>query len=1574
MARCETKLVASLMTLLDFTADGLRDEEGLSAEEAEGVLDNVQSAALGACAHILRQAAATDKLGTTVVRLTEQLVGTGKLWALGGSKQWRVRAAAYEVIAAYLQHSLPSLEPHDYELTTFMQDAFGEASAEVHPALWPAVLLWVKNVPADWGGVASVQNLHGTFLQKLCGLLRKTSGIAGSQVTYGSLLPLLALLGERLFPAGEEKRGKDFVYALLISLWNGMRSPTLPVSEIPALISAWAECWVYLAGKAASALGSADFLVSEHLAPVLRMCLVSSFALPHRWVAERLCAALAKGPGIPGLAAPLLAMWTEVFDDLATPGAALVKPAAPAAPAPEAGGKKKKGKEASARLAYDTTEGDRFNSDPANALRRLSLLLECVGNAEVARAPDAEYRQEFALLLGTHLIGVLGSGGEDTDVRPLLACWRACEWGVVQQLLAKVYTDLLGAALRGRLGTGAAGRGGLWGRLGMGDLMTLAEPHLKVDDAEVVQLLRATGASQRPEECAALFEALPDGAGSEVGGALHDATLRVLSTCTTRGGDALPPPGADGQEPSAAEAWFGVLEHACALSKHPDTLRQVLEASARFLAAHHSLPALRAVLTIAERAVAVPADPALAAAWREVLVEVPVHLAKRAPRLSPDVDAVLTSWSEIAARAALGDVAADAEKRVTALVEAGAGHPPVCAKMYTAPALKGYRTLTLDLLDKLWAAAEGALPTVTLTEEAKDLAVLERAEWAGGGSLDAGAAAAWACAAETYALLHHEAPLTADVERAPLRVAMHHARFKLLAEAEAVGSDAHGVLCAENLEQVLLHPGAAEAVIRACVEKLEAADSLDYLAAVLIVREAAHLSEPLRRAVLFAAVPPLNGRARTVAEMATAWPAVACDGGDDAALAAHLLGWCQAVAERDEIGEDVSDADAAAALQLCLWAQAHLDAAAAAATLPGLEACAMEKLQPEDGAPPAAWDLRGKLAIARLLRSNAKEALPLTAALLQGYQPSCDFAWVPEEGACALPHAASMHGALARLLEVADEAADVDVGSRALLLSAAADVVTAGCRASLDSGDARRHTLDTASLKRLATDFVRYGSAEATAALLSPSWNTTVLTLFTEAVEAIIATEEEPGRMSPLTGKEEPPAPQGYFAQPMDGCGAVVALAAALARVNGDDAGAAAPAAEGESDMVGLPQEVEKLIGSLKGLQERLLPGTYPQSQVSIRLLFKLQRVVLQRPLLLQAYLTAWVTVLRLLEAASYASVDTPLASLKGAVLEALQDNGLMKPLMDIVGALLILPKDEAEAAMEARAASAFDDAEAVHDALPQQTDIPLTIRDTVLGITRSGVADGVAGSAVFLSSFGGLGDAGLAAVHLFSLLMSAVPASPRRWVNDCEGSLKEAIRTFVQRHLSPALIKKELDFVVQQGQGQTTFNPTDELKVRVLPASATVLLEYEYEDCTVSVKMVVPPAFPLEPIQHPALDAQATRAKAGLSVDVWRGWLMQMTAKLLNKSARLWNLVELWQQNLTKHFDGRHEPCPICYQIVNPTTHQLPALTCSTCGGKYHKLCLFKWFKQSNDSTCPLCRTAWYSGSAASAPPAGGL
>ena len=191
-----------------------------------------------------------------------------------------------------------------------MSNAFAEKEGNVHRAMWPAVLLWVKY---DKAGVLSIRNPHGTLFPRLYSLLRRTSGISGSAITYKSLYPLLALLGTDIF--GSPEGLAAFADQLLSAVWAGLRSQDLPLSGFASLLEGWGECWMYFAARI-TAPAQASFLVRNHLAPAVRTLLVNSLRLPNRVAMEKLAVPVAKALEHTHLHSGTSAFFATLYDAL----------------------------------------------------------------------------------------------------------------------------------------------------------------------------------------------------------------------------------------------------------------------------------------------------------------------------------------------------------------------------------------------------------------------------------------------------------------------------------------------------------------------------------------------------------------------------------------------------------------------------------------------------------------------------------------------------------------------------------------------------------------------------------------------------------------------------------------------------------------------------------------------------------------------------------------------------------------------------------------------------------------------------------------------------------------------------------------------------------------------------------------------------------------------------------------------------------------------------------------------------------------------------------------------------------
>eukprot|EP01062_Namystynia_karyoxenos_P044135 TRINITY_DN3239_c3_g1_i1.p1 TRINITY_DN3239_c3_g1~~TRINITY_DN3239_c3_g1_i1.p1 ORF type:complete len:1865 (+),score=643.95 TRINITY_DN3239_c3_g1_i1:74-5596(+) len=1646
---CLGPTVDALAGKVDITTEEVCADEGLGAEDARAVVDNVASGALLAFGAVCRLAAGLEKAAAGAdgaapagsdkgraalaagwrAGVDEALLDSGRLWGVlqgpRARKQPAVRAAAYQLVGTLLQNCPGLFSSHQEGLRDVMLQCFTEEAEETHHAVWPACLLWLREFP-DAAADAPAE-AHAALLTPLYGMLRRTSGVRGGPSTYASLLPFLRLLPPPIAEGGDPSgvRACTFVDALLVSMWEGLHSESLPLTGVPDLLRAWGECWWWLLLRTSGTVPAPSVplaeaaLVCVHAKHLVWQFLCSDdLRLPPEKFAELIAPPLRRLACCTRLRPAALRLWKDVFEILSRPGQAperFTPPAelvpcavaAPAGAAPPKGVQKKK-KGGAPMAAVSTSYGTSWPTPPAaDTLPRLRLLVAALRAADTASdtPPDPEFDREFAVLFGTHLVEVLaqserpapsadarrgsGSGVRFSDLpaagRPagaaeVAGAWALCRWELCGDLLPSAYRSVLAPALKPLL----LAPGAVEDRAE--NLLQLSMPLLLSRRSELAGLLGEVVAAGRAPALTALASALaaaPAAEGSEAEGAAaaQEAVAAACGACAERCGAADGAPWAEALAallrlpPSLLGA--DVAPRACA------TLASALGGT-RPLPGLGEAEALRVCGAVAGAVGGCRecCAPALAAALRCAL------LRGGSGARSAACAALLRQW----AAAAQGVPGLDGPCRAAVAEAWRAGGGVDAGALAAALALPGAGGAAPQLaaeLPELWAAAAPSvtplqgLPCASQLrgEQALPPLAAVRSE-----PLQRWARCAHAAAA-ALAASGGGGQEEADGERA----AEAGAHLALLALLQAAPEQ---VLPADTAElpkagPLLSRPAAAAAAARRSVAALRGAESgAQRFAAAWLLRELC--GAPCGRAAAVAAALPSPEEESADPLLLACLEAAAGAGaegeGAGAACAAAASEWAAAVAERDEVGGGVADGEAVAALLVAGWC-------AAAEAAEALRACAWEKAQepPPVDAPaglPAGEALRQRLAlIGALARSppeagiaTAAELAQAAAALANSYSPSQPFAWTPSPGAPPLPLAPPVcAAALGRVLCLLS-AQGAAPGVRAQLASCALDCAVALSDAAADTPPEWQ---EAAAKGAEAIGAALLGLHVADEPLLSPLWGPALQHRWHGAARRVLALplgarEQLADSLDASEGDPDPDSPAAAPEQELTLRTAdevLVGLAVRFGRIVTDQQppaaeGAAAAPGSGDGKARALPGVVTAHLAMLRalgddfarhGVLKRKGKGQGP----TVRHLCNLWELLSRDTVLPEVHclLAGWAVLLdwldREMQASAARRAGAPATTTVGddmevsaAAVQKIREGGsvgLLPVLMEIIGALLCAPREGVLRRLgTSQPPSAYGGA----------------LRGRLISLRR-GLPPDPERLLAYLYDCRSGADAALGAAAVLWRLLGCIPAGPRRWQGECEASLRDVVLGFVQEHLSPSLIGRELAIVRERGGGDS-FPLSSEVSVRVASGQPGVVISYDYNDAVVTVRLVLPPSFPLAPIQLSS-SIEAQLRKSGVKEDVWRKWLMQMTVSLLNKSTGLWGCAVLWWQNLERHFAGQ-EPCPICYQVVHPATSQLPSMGCQCCSGKFHKLCLYKWFKKSSNSTCPLCRSPWYSGAGGAA------
>ncbi|KAI9370806.1 hypothetical protein BJX61DRAFT_513943 [Aspergillus egyptiacus] len=204
--------------------------------------------------------------------------------------------------------------------------------------------------------------------------------------------------------------------------------------------------------------------------------------------------------------------------------------------------------------------------------------------------------------------------------------------------------------------------------------------------------------------------------------------------------------------------------------------------------------------------------------------------------------------------------------------------------------------------------------------------------------------------------------------------------------------------------------------------------------------------------------------------------------------------------------------------------------------------------------------------------------------------------------------------------------------------------------------------------------------------------------------------------------------------------------------------------------------------------------------------------------------------------------------------------------------------------------------------------------------------------------------------IHLYYLCLKHLANLTKSWWLDSKKRIKGPVETWTEKFISPLVTEDALEGVTQW---MSTQDPDEEraLNVKVSPKTAEIIasISVDEESPPVSISISLPAAYPL----HPAL--VVGRSRVLVDERKWKSWLITIQGVIMFANGHLEDGLLAFRKNVQGALKGQSE-CAICYSVIS-TDMQTPNKRCATCKHTFHSVCLFRWFKSSNQSTCPLCR-----------------
>jgi hypothetical protein len=202
--------------------------------------------------------------------------------------------------------------------------------------------------------------------------------------------------------------------------------------------------------------------------------------------------------------------------------------------------------------------------------------------------------------------------------------------------------------------------------------------------------------------------------------------------------------------------------------------------------------------------------------------------------------------------------------------------------------------------------------------------------------------------------------------------------------------------------------------------------------------------------------------------------------------------------------------------------------------------------------------------------------------------------------------------------------------------------------------------------------------------------------------------------------------------------------------------------------------------------------------------------------------------------------------------------------------------------------------------------------------------------------------------MHLYYLCLLHLPSLVKDWFIQQKNRIKTPLESWTQKHVSPLIVSASLDTVSKWAATQNGEDCPVTVKTSPRGSELVASIAIDEESPPISLAITLPGAYPLE---------QATvtsRNRVGVSEKNWQSWLRTFQVIIFSTGSLVEGLVA-FKRNVQGVLKGQSE-CAICYSIIG-TDMQTSNKKCGTCKNNFHSTCLFRWFRSSNSSSCPLCR-----------------
>lgn len=175
---------------------------------------------------------------------------------------------------------------------------------------------------------------------------------------------------------------------------------------------------------------------------------------------------------------------------------------------------------------------------------------------------------------------------------------------------------------------------------------------------------------------------------------------------------------------------------------------------------------------------------------------------------------------------------------------------------------------------------------------------------------------------------------------------------------------------------------------------------------------------------------------------------------------------------------------------------------------------------------------------------------------------------------------------------------------------------------------------------------------------------------------------------------------------------------------------------------------------------------------------------------------------------------------------------------------------------------------------------------------------------------------------------------------------LQQTVERFITSYISPQLISEILSTLSNKNAIEDS-----EFKININKKINEIKCLYNIDEQQMEISIILPINYPLAQISVNGV------SRVGVNEKKWKSWIMSAQYVINFQNGSILDSVKHFKDNVTANFEN-YDDCAICYSIINAVDHSTPNKVCPTCKHNFHSACLYRWFKSSGASTCPLCRS----------------